>query len=75
MRVLFATLIGFAATSAGAECRAPSQTFLSCTLSNGAKTLDVCFDAASLTYRFGKTGAQPDLTLFVPASAAPSGRP
>lgn len=45
----------------------PSETlYLSCTLSNGAKTLEVCHDATTARYAFGAIGQTPELELVRP---------
>ncbi len=58
--VIVASLI---ATPAFAACPAGSDTFLSCTMSQGRKALDVCADATGVRYSFGSTGGTPDLSL------------
>ncbi|MGR3512550.1 MAG: hypothetical protein ACU0GG_07270 [Paracoccaceae bacterium] len=45
----------------------PSETlYLSCTLSNGAKTLEVCHDATTARYAYGAPDQTPELELVRP---------
>ncbi len=66
MRLLIAIPIIIAGTQAAfAECATRQDTFLSCTFSNGGKAVDVCVEGNNLTYRFGRVGHAPDLSLSV----------
>ncbi len=66
MRFQFVTAACIAfATSAQAECPGGANTFLSCTVSNGRKALDVCSDDFGARYSFGTPGDEPDLTMSV----------
>ncbi len=53
------------ASTAVAQCAAGMQTFLTCTLDNGQKTLAVCFDDTEITYRYGAIDAAAELALSV----------
>jgi hypothetical protein len=55
-----------AAPMAAAACPDGSTTFLSCTMSGGAKALDVCYADGVATYAFGPAGKTPDLALAEP---------
>ena len=49
MRHLLTTLAIIAAGPSLADCLPPSEPFLSCTLSEGRKALDVCYDTTTVT--------------------------
>lgn len=51
------------ANPAWAACLADEQTFMSCQIENGLKTVEVCFDNANAYYRFGVEGQVPELAL------------
>ncbi|MBT0958807.1 hypothetical protein IV417_15565 [Alphaproteobacteria bacterium KMM 3653] len=61
--IIFACLMPAAAF---AQCGSGEQTVLHCTVSNGAKTLQVCSGKETLHYAYGATGQSPDLALAVP---------
>lgn len=42
------------------------EQIMSCTLGNGAQTLSVCLNGSDAVYRFGPTGATPDLEITTP---------
>ncbi len=48
---------------AAADCQAMDETFLSCTVQGGAKTLSVCIDGRTLHYAFGPVSRAPELVL------------
>lgn len=65
IRITTTAVFSIWAGIATANCDANMQTFMSCTMSEGRKTVDVCFDADHVTYGFGRTGREADLALSV----------
>lgn len=67
-------LITFALSVSGqtalAACGAPDQTYMSCTLNNGAEFLDVCLVDEVLHLSRGPVGGAAQLALSVPAAEA-----
>ncbi len=68
MRILASVFVTCLAGQAGAACQSGMEIFMSCTFNNGAKTVEVCANGATASYRFGPTKGQPELALTVPAS-------
>ena len=62
MRFLITVLILFP-LNANAACQVGTQPVLSCTLSGGRNTLDVCLDGEFLSYAYGKAGKTAELEL------------
>ncbi|MFQ6549740.1 hypothetical protein AADZ90_017460 [Aestuariibius sp. 2305UL40-4] len=47
-------------------CPDGSEAFVSCTIEDGRKSLDVCLEGDIVTYRFGEVGQPPELAMSVP---------
>ena len=52
--------------SSASACPSGSETFVSCTVEDGRKSLDVCLEGDVVTYRFGEVGQPPELAMSVP---------
>lgn len=64
-------LVGlFATTTAYSACDAKSTLWFSCTTKNAGKRIEVCADASTVRYSFGKPKAKPEMALSVPKSQA-----
>lgn len=57
---LFTCLFAF---SVQAKCLVKDEIFLSCSIQNGKKFLDVCFNDTQISYRFGTIGGKIELEL------------
>ena len=62
----FAIPFIFVAGSSWADCGGYEQTFLHCQIEDSTKTLSVCFDDATASYRFGPPMGPPELELTTP---------
>lgn len=64
MRFLF--LLTTLASPAFAACPDTTETAFACTFSSGSKAVDVCHNAETVSYAFGRPGRTPELSLSVP---------
>jgi hypothetical protein len=60
LHTVFLSLLG---VQSYAACLPPAEPFLSCTLRNGAKTLDVCIANDTLSYTYGPKSGPAELAL------------
>lgn len=65
LRLIMASLAS--TTAAQAACGPEQETFLTCQIEGGRKTLSVCYDDTTVTYSYGLDGAA-ELTLTEPIS-------
>lgn len=61
-------LLVVCAAPAGAACPEGAEVLVSCTLKGGAKQLDTCLIGDHAMYRYGPTGAVPELDLLHPVT-------
>ncbi len=58
-------MLGILVTTAEAACPSAKATIFSCTTTNG-KQVEVCDLGATISYRFGKNTAKPEIMIKVP---------